>query len=85
MKTYKTFGELLTFIREHIDECIDENINFGVLFNADEDAVTYSTPGYLLTLLYSIDQIGGFVVDVKEIESDYLYDRCKYLLIKVLV
>ena len=85
MKKYKTFGELLTFIREHIDECTNENINFGVTFNDDEDVVTYSTPGYLLTLLYSIDQIGGFVVDVKEIGSDYLYGRCKYILIKVLV
>lgn len=85
MKKYRTFGELLAFIRDHIDECINENVHFGVSFNGDEEVVTYSTPGFLLTLLYSIDQIGGFVVDVKEIESYYLNDRGKYILIKVLI
>lgn len=84
MKRYRTFGEVLAFIREHIDECKSENIYFGVSFNGYEEVVTYSTPCYLLTLLYTIDQISGIVVDVTDTESDYLIDNGKYLLIKVL-
>lgn len=85
MKKYRTFGELLAFIRDHIDECKNEDVYFGVTFDGNENTVTFSPHGYILTLLYSIDQIGGFVVDVKEIESDYLNDRGKYILIKVLI
>ena len=85
MKRYRTFGELLTFIRDHLDECKNEDVYFGVTFDGNENTVTFSPSGYILTLLYSIDQIGGLVVDVKEFESDYLIDRGKKILIKVLV
>lgn len=85
MKKYKTFGELLAFIRDHRYECENEDIHFGVSFDGNENTVTYSQSGYLLIMLYNIDQIGGFVVDVKEIENEYLNDRGKYILIKVLI
>ena len=84
MKKYRTFGELLAFIRNHIDELNRENVIFSISFN-DEEKVLNSTPGYVLTMLYSIEQILGLVIDVVEVKSDYLNDIEVYLLIKVLI
>lgn len=75
MKKYKTFGELLAFIRDNRKACVDEKVSFcldrsdSYVYGSFEDAHT------LLTRVYPIEVITSIVVGLKVItisDSSYL-------------
>ena len=81
MKKYKTFGELLAFIREHLDECEQEDVSFAVVRVDSGDTECYKDPLQTLNTIYTVPLINSLVVGVEQMESD-IYN-C--LLIKVLI
>lgn len=82
-KKYRTFGELLAFIREHLDECENEDVSFAVVCEGAEKAEpVYLSPLCLLNSLYSIPITNGLVVSVEETSKEFF---SSYLLIKVLI
>lgn len=64
MKKYKTFGEFLAYIREHMQECSDEKLRFRI-DRSDEDVyrVYDDTSGFLETI-YPIEVIGSTVLGI---------------------
>lgn len=82
MKKYRTFGELLTFIREHLDECEQEDVSFAVVLDGVEKVdPVYLSPLCLLNTLYQIPITNGLVVSVEETRKEFF---SSYVLIKVL-
>lgn len=82
MKKYKTFGELLAFIREHLDECEREEVNFAVVRSNSSDGTWYRTAFRLVNTIYSPSILNGLVVYVEEIDKESAVHR---LIIKVLI
>ena len=83
MKRYRTFGELLAFINEHLDECKQEDVNFAVVLDGIEKVdPVYLSPSCLLNTIYQIPITNGLVVSVEETRKEFF---SSYLLIKVLV
>lgn len=79
---YKTLGELLAFINEHIEECEREELRIAIVRQDGHDGVCYKTPLRTINTIYTVSLINSLVVNVEQKESD-IYDNC--LLIKVLV
>lgn len=82
MKKYKTFGEVLAFIREHLEECEREDLRIAKVHVGGSDVEVYKTVRGTLNTVYPILVLNGLVIDVEQMESD-VYDNC--ILIKVLV
>lgn len=83
MNKYKTFGEVLAFIREHLEECRREKLYFGIVDYIDTDGIykLYMSADLFVTRIYSPELMHGYVVDVVQ---DYLRGEDPHLLIKVL-
>lgn len=79
---YKTLGELLAFIRDHLEECKLEGVRFAIVRVDRGDEECYKTSLQTLNTIYTVSLINSLVVGVEQMESD-IYDNC--LLIKVLL
>lgn len=82
MKKYKTLGELLAFISDHLEECEHEEVRFAIVRVDGNDGECYKTSLQTLNTIYTVSLINSLVVNVEQMESD-IYDNC--ILIKVLV
>lgn len=82
MKKYRTFGELLEFIREHLDECINEQVYFTIR-GSEKNVATFAFPSVVLSRSYS-DELLASPIDlivIDELDGD---DHFYNVILKVL-
>ena len=82
MKKYKTFGELLAFISEHLSECNEEDVHFAIVRVGGSGDKRFKSAMRTVNTIYMPYLINGLVVDVEQTEYD-THSNC--VLIKVLV
>lgn len=79
---YKTFGELLGFIREHLDECVNEHVYFTIR-GSEKNVATFAFPSVVLSRSYSDDLLASPIdlIVIDELDGvDHFYN----IILKVL-
>ena len=76
MKKYRTFGELLGFIREHLDECVNEHVYFTIR-GIERNVVTFACPSFVLSRSYSDNLLASPIelITIDELDGvDHVYN-----------
>lgn len=79
---YKTLGEMLAFIRDHLDECEREEVRFSIYRIGSHDGKCFRNATRIVNTIYTVSLLNSLVVDVEQVDFD-THSKC--LLIKVLV
>lgn len=81
MKKYKTFGELLAFIKVNRQACIDEKLSFRIQRTDTYENELFSDANSLLTHIYPIEVFNSTVLGIKVIT----YSNSSRVLVKLYV
>ena len=81
MKKYKTFGELLAFIKANRQACNDENLSFRIQRTDTYENELFPDARSLLTRVYPIEVFNSTVLGIKIIT----YSNSSRILIKLYV
>lgn len=71
MKKYKTFGELLAYIKDNHKTCADENLCFRLDRSDMHDYELFADARAILTHVYPIEVLNATVLEI--IDNKYPY------------
>lgn len=72
MKKYKTFGELLAFIKDNHKECDNENLCFRLDSSDTYDYELFADAQAILTRVYPIEVLNATVLEINDNKFPYV-------------
>lgn len=72
MKKYKTFGELLAYIKDNHKACTDENLCFRLDRSDTYDYELFADVEAILTHIYPIEVLNAIVLGIKDNNYPYV-------------